>query len=108
MAKKNGSEQKTVDQTKTVDKSAKSEKKAEKTSSQTKPTKDKSNSFKAKVARYFKDLKSEFKKVVWPTKKEVFDNTLVVLVTMVILGLFVGGLDTGMFKLLELFLNKAA
>lgn len=27
---------------------------------------------------------------------------------MVILGLFVGGLDTGMFKLLELFLNKAS
>ena len=28
-----------------------------------------------KVVKYFKDLKSEFKKVVWPTKQQVINNT---------------------------------
>lgn len=64
-------------------------------------------SLKEKISRYFRDLKSEFRKVTWPSKKEVIDNTIVVLVTVVLLGLFVGGLDLGMYKLLELFLNKA-
>ncbi len=59
-----------------------------------------------KVAKYFKDLRSEFKKVVWPTKKQVINNTSVVLVTIVILGAFVGGLDTLLAYLLKLILNK--
>ncbi len=54
-----------------------------------------------KVTRFFRDLRSEFKKVVWPSKKQVFDNTMVVLVTMIVLGAFVGGLDALMFKALQ-------
>ena len=59
-----------------------------------------------KVAKYFKDLKSEFKKVVWATKKQVLNNTTVVLVTIVILGVFVGAFDTLGGWLLKLVLNK--
>lgn len=57
--------------------------------------KDKSKKAKKpnKVAQYFRDLKAELKKVVWPTKAQVINNTGVVLATMIILGLFVGGLD---------------
>ncbi len=57
--------------------------------------KDKSKKAKqpGKVKQYFKDLKAELKKVVWPTKAQVINNTGVVLATMIILGLFVGGLD---------------
>jgi preprotein translocase subunit SecE len=58
-----------------------------------------------KVAKYFKDLKSEFKKVVWPSKKKVFNNTSVVLGSIVLMGVFVGLLDTGLFKLLQLILS---
>ncbi len=58
-----------------------------------------------KVAKYFKDLKSEFKKVVWPSKKKVINNTSVVLGSIVLMGIFVGLLDTGLFKLLQLILN---
>ena len=46
-----------------------------------------------KVAKYFKDLKSEFKKVVWPTKKQVVNNTLVVIVFVLIIGVLVGAFD---------------
>jgi preprotein translocase subunit SecE len=58
-----------------------------------------------KVAKYFKDLKSEFKKVVWPSKKKVFNNTSVVLGSIVLMGVFVGLLDTGLFKLFQLILS---
>ncbi|MCC8043835.1 MAG: preprotein translocase subunit SecE [Oscillospiraceae bacterium] len=60
-----------------------------------------------RVVKYFKDLKSEFKKVVWPSKKTVFNNTGVVLVTMVISGLFIWGIDSLFVKLLELLINQA-
>ena len=59
-----------------------------------------------KVAKYFKDLKSEFKKVVWPTKKQVINNTMVVLVTILLIGLFVGGIDIFMGWLLKTLLNR--
>lgn len=59
----------------------------------------------SKIVKYFRDLKGEFNKVVWPSKKQVFNNTLVVLTTMVVAGLFVGGLDTGMYKLLQLLMK---
>ena len=46
-----------------------------------------------KVVKYFKDLKSEFKKVVWPSKKTVVNNTSVVLVAMIFSGLAIWGID---------------
>ena len=41
------------------------------------------------VAKYFRELKSELKKVVWPTPKQVAKNTLIVVASVVILGIFV-------------------
>ena len=48
----------------------------------TKETKKAKVSFFKRIARFFKDLKSEFKKIVWPTKKSVLHNTGVVVVFM--------------------------
>lgn len=59
-----------------------------------------------KVAKYFKDLKSEFKKVVWPTKQQLINNSTVVLITIAIIGVFVGLLDTGLAALLKFLLSK--
>ena len=82
----------------------KSEKKKEKTQakSSAKNQKKQPNS----VAKYFKDLRSEFKKVVWPTKKQVINNTTVVLVTILLIGIFVGAFDTIGGWALKMFLNK--
>ncbi|HKM32107.1 MAG TPA: preprotein translocase subunit SecE [Oscillospiraceae bacterium] len=43
--------------------------------------------------RFFRESKAEFKKVVWPSRKQVINNTIVVIVTMIIVGLFIWGLD---------------
>lgn len=46
-----------------------------------------------KVAKYFKDLKSEFKKVVWPSRKTVVNNTAVVIAVMVLSGAAIAVMD---------------
>ena len=40
--------------------------------------------FGARVSKFFRDTKSERKKVVWPSKEDVKTNTVVVLVTVAI------------------------
>ena len=40
--------------------------------------------FAANVAKFFRDTKSELKKVVWPSKADIKTNTVVVLVTVAI------------------------
>ena len=57
------------------------------------------------VCKFFRDCKSEIKKIVWPTLPTVFKNMGVVLVVIFIVGLFVFALDTGLLKLLSLFMN---
>ena len=62
---------------------------------------------KKSIVKYFKDTKSEFKKVVWPSKKTVFNNTVVVLITLIVSGIFVWGLDTLFVTLLRLALGMS-
>ena len=56
----------------------------------------KTNKKKGGIKKYFRDLKSEIKKVVWPTRKQVINNTGVVLTVMVVVGLFLAGIDAGL------------
>ena len=42
-----------------------------------------------KVCRYFRELKSELKKVVWPTPKQVAKNTLIVICCVLAVGVFI-------------------
>ena len=55
----------------------------------TSPTKTK----KAKMSTYFKGVKSEMKKVVWPTKKELVNYTAVVVALSALVALIVWVLD---------------
>ena len=40
--------------------------------------------FGARVSKFFRDTKSELKKVVWPSKADVKTNTTVVLITVAV------------------------
>lgn len=55
---------------------------------------------KKSIVQYFKDCRSEFKKVVWPTPKQTTNNTLVVVLFCALAGLFIFGIDT-LFSLLN-------
>ena len=47
------------------------------------------------IAKAFKNMFFELKKVTWPTKKEMVNYCVVVLVFMVVMGLVVGLFDLG-------------
>ena len=41
------------------------------------------------ICRYFRELRSELKKVVWSTPKQVLKNTLIVVVAVLVVGVFI-------------------
>jgi len=60
---------------------------------------------KGRVREYFRGVKTELKKVVWPTKKETYRYTVVVLVVCAFFALLFWLLDTGILFLLGQVLN---
>ena len=49
-----------------------------------------------KIARWFKDLRGEIKKIFWPDGKTVFRNTLIVLIVVAIAAAVIYLFDQGM------------
>jgi preprotein translocase subunit SecE len=43
--------------------------------------------------QFLRDVYEELRKVVWPTGSELYRYTLVVIFTVLLLGLFIGGTD---------------
>ena len=68
---------------------------AEKEKTSKKPKKNKKNIFKA-IARFFKDLKGEVKKITWPAGKEVLKGTLITLACIAVIGVAVFLVDLGL------------
>ena len=58
-----------------------------------------------KLVRFFKEVKSEMKKVVWPSRKQVTNNTLIVLAVVVLVGIIIWALDLafqyGLFQFIK-------
>ncbi|MBE6729101.1 MAG: preprotein translocase subunit SecE [Ruminococcaceae bacterium] len=55
-----------------------------------------------RIWQFFKDYKSETKKIVWPGFKEVLKNTGIVLVMFVAIGIVIWLVDFGLSSLLKL------
>ncbi len=60
---------------------------------------------KASLKDYFKGIKTEVKKVVWPTKKELASYSGVVLFSCVILSLGIWAVDSAFLAALKYVLN---
>ena len=45
------------------------------------------------LARFMREVFDELRKVVWPTAGELWRYTMVVVVTVVVLAVFIGGVD---------------
>ena len=59
----------------------------------------------AKISRFFKDLRGEMKKIVWPSKKQIINNTGVVIAVVVATSIAVGGFDYLLNLLIGLFVS---
>ena len=72
-----------------------------------KPLKPKKEKKKGRLKEAWKGFKSEVKKIVWPSRKQVVKNTLVVIVVVVICAIIIGALDyafsQGIIALTDLF-----
>lgn len=58
-----------------------------------KEKKIKDNTRKKEKKHFLKDVKAELKKVIWPTPKQLLNNTLAVIVSVIIIGAIVFLLD---------------
>ena len=58
-----------------------------------------------KSVKFLRDLKGEFKKIIWPTFPAVVRNTGVTLVLCIILGLIICLIDLGLGALIDLLLS---
>ncbi len=59
-----------------------------------------------RIAKYFRDLKGEFKKIIWPTFPTVVRNTGVTLVMCAIIGVVTCLIDFGLGALVRLMLQN--
>jgi|WetSurMetagenome_2_1015567.scaffolds.fasta_scaffold1140503_1 preprotein translocase subunit SecE len=57
-----------------------------------------------KITNYLTDVKTEMGKVSWPTRSELYESTIIVILLSLILALFVFGVDTGLSSILKMVL----
>ena len=60
-----------------------------------------------RISKFFREIKSEIKKITWPATPTVFRNMAVTLVVIAVIGVFVFALDFGLNKLLGLIMEVA-
>ncbi|MDO5755873.1 MAG: preprotein translocase subunit SecE [Tissierellia bacterium] len=53
---------------------------------------------------FIKGVRSEWKKIIWPSKEDVLKNLLLVIVISLVLGVFIFALDSFFQFLLSLFI----
>ena len=58
-----------------------------------------------KIRKFFRELRSELKKIVWPTWPQVLKNAAVVAVCVLVVGLFIWVFDIGAKYLVQLILS---
>ncbi len=52
-----------------------------------------------KIKQFFREVKVEMHKVVYPNREELIGSTWVVIVTVMVISLFLGVVDLGLTKL---------
>ncbi|MDR0294370.1 MAG: preprotein translocase subunit SecE [Oscillospiraceae bacterium] len=57
-----------------------------------------------RLSRWFRETKSELKKVVWPTRKQLVNNTAIVVASVVLVGIVIAGLDAVFLLVIHRFL----
>jgi len=55
---------------------------------------------------FLSEVRAELKKVTWPSRKEVYSTTIVVVATSVFFGFYLWGLDLALSRVLSLALKR--
>ncbi|MFK5926357.1 MAG: preprotein translocase subunit SecE [Desulfuromusa sp.] len=57
------------------------------------------------LSEFFANVKAEVKKVTWPSKKDTYASTTVVIVLVLLCAVFLGGVDMILSRLIRLILG---
>jgi preprotein translocase subunit SecE len=60
----------------------------------------------SRTVSFYSDVKSELRKVTWPSKKEVYGTTIVVIVTVFFFGFYLFLVDSVLQILVKWLLNS--
>ncbi len=55
-----------------------------------------------RIKQFFREVKVEVNKVVYPNREELIGSTWIVIVTVIVISLFLGIVDLGLSKLVGL------
>jgi preprotein translocase subunit SecE len=61
--------------------------------------------FVARIQEFVQEVLAEFRKVTWPTRSELVNSTVVVIVVTVVLAFFLGGVDIVLARVVERILR---
>ena len=57
--------------------------------------------------QFLREVKTELTKVTWPSRKDTLSGTAIVLVTVFIIAIFLGVVDSGLSNLIKMLLKRA-
>jgi len=58
-----------------------------------------------KLTKFLKEVRQELTKVAWPSKEELRDSTIIVILLSVLLSAFIGVVDFGLSRITTLILR---
>ena len=59
-----------------------------------------------RIKRFIRETRVELTKVTWPTRREVFSSTLIIIAMSAFLAVIIGVFDFGMSKLIDWILSQ--
>lgn len=57
--------------------------------------------FVTRIQEFVREVLAEFRRVTWPTRQELINSTVVVVVVTVVLAFFLGGVDVALARIVE-------
>ena len=58
-----------------------------------------------KIGLFFNQVKMEMQKVAWPTRTELMSSTVVVIISTILLGIFIGICDLVLAKVVNILIS---
>jgi preprotein translocase subunit SecE len=59
----------------------------------------------ARIREFVQEVLAEFRKVTWPSRQELVNSTVVVIVVTVVLAVFLGAVDIALARVVEWILG---
>lgn len=58
-----------------------------------------------KITKFLQEVRAEFDKVKFPSREQTIKLTTIVLIVSLILGIYIGAIDFGLTKIIEIFVR---